>query len=89
VHVDLADAETQARELIAWADGYEETNEANARRVRAFCRNTLDLIDELQAERGARVAMQGNYRRCLDVLSSRIYAAATEPNGDNNLDDGF
>lgn len=75
-HVVLPEAEQRARELWAWADGYQDTNEGHARRCRVVARDVLELIAELDAERSARVAMQENYRRALAVIETRLYAEA-------------
>lgn len=75
--VDLDATASHARELIAWADGYQHLNQDGARRVRAFCNDTLQLVDELHAERSARIAMQTSYRRALHILGQRADEALT------------
>lgn len=72
----------RARELWAWADGYEDTNEAHARRCRLVARDVLDLVRAYEAEQHARVAMQANYERALAVISSRVYAQAVARAGE-------
>lgn len=74
--MDVAAIRQRARELWAWADGYEDTNEAHARRCRLVARDVLDLCKAYEAEQNGRVAMQGNYERALGVIQSRLYAQA-------------
>lgn len=64
---------TRARDLWSWADGYEETNATRAAACRVVARDVLDLIEAYEAEQSGRVAMQANYQRCLDLISSRAY----------------
>lgn len=66
----------RARELWAWADGYEDTNEAHARRCRVVARDVLDLCNAYEAEHDTRVAMQASYERAITVIQSRRYAQA-------------
>jgi hypothetical protein len=73
VSVDVDEVRGRARDLWAWADGYEETNEGHARRCRMVARDVLDLLDAYEDERSGRVAMQSNYQRCLDLIQSRFY----------------
>jgi len=76
--LELAAVEQRARELWAWADGYEDTNEQHARRCRMVARDVLELLPELESERSARVAMQANYHRALAVMETRLYREACE-----------
>ena len=76
--LELGAAEQRARELWAWADGYEDTNEQHARRCRMVARDVLELIPELEAERSGRRAMQENYQRALAVMETRLYREACE-----------
>jgi len=76
--LDVEAIERDAHELIALADGFEASHEAVARRVRAFARDALDLLVAYSGERSGREAMQGNYQRALDVISSRAYATVVE-----------
>jgi hypothetical protein len=70
---DLEAIATRARELWAWADGYEETNAEHARRCRLVARDVGELIDAYQAEASGRRAMQANYERAMGIMSSRAY----------------
>lgn len=86
--IDVDATRARARDLWAWADGYEDTNAGHASRCRLVARDVLDLAEALEAEQGARVAMQENYQRCLDLISSRAYermleAPIVRPNGVN------
>ena len=66
----LADAEAAARDLIAFADGVEDAGHPDlARRSRNVARYTLWLLDQLDAEHSARVAMQKARDQGLEILA--------------------
>jgi hypothetical protein len=70
--VDLDACAARAREFVTFADGLDESGmHDSARRLRLATYDLNDLVDELRAERSARVAMQENYERALEVLSVR------------------
>jgi thiamine monophosphate kinase len=80
--LDLEAAAAKAHALIDFADGLEDAGLAQtARRSRVVARLTLELVDELSAERSARRAMQTNYERCLSVLERRTVKAETSSVG--------
>lgn len=86
--LDLDDFEARLHELAAWADGYEETNEAAARRVRAAVSDAAELLAAYKDEVSLRLAMQANYDRALAVVASRAAqetaAKLPEPAPDSN-----
>jgi hypothetical protein len=70
--VDLDVVVVRAREFQTFADGLDESGmHDSARRLRLAVYDVYELVDELLSERSARVAMQANYERALDVLSVR------------------
>jgi hypothetical protein len=70
--LDLAAAVERAHALTEFAHGLEEAGLIEvARRSRMVARDVLELAEALDAERSARRAMQANYERCMDVLSTR------------------
>jgi hypothetical protein len=63
-----------ARDLILFADGVQEGAGGFpelARRARVAARDVLELAEQLDAERSARVAMQKARDEALDVLRRR------------------
>jgi len=73
---NVDEARERARQLYAWADGYEDTNERHARRCRVVARSLLDVCDAYEAERDGRVAAQANYERALATILSHDFGAA-------------
>lgn len=70
--LDVDACEGRAHELISFTEGLDEAGmHDTARRSRVVARDVLDLVVELRSERSGRVAMQANYKRCLDVLANR------------------
>ena len=70
---DPADLADRLRELRAWADGYQETNEQRARSVRSLINDLEELLVAYADEKRGRIAMQANYERALHVMSTRLY----------------
>jgi hypothetical protein len=88
VTLSLEAIETRARDMFAWADGYEGVDESTARRCRSVARDALDLAQAYRDERQGREAMQRNYQRVLGLLTTRerqqeIEHAADATSGDN------
>jgi hypothetical protein len=70
--LDLDTIEQRAREAISFGDGLEDGGmHQTARRLRLIARDVLELVPALKDERSGRMAMQANYKRCLDVLGQR------------------
>lgn len=65
----------RARQLWAWADGYEDTNEQHARRCRMVARDVIDLCEAYEAEHDGRVQMTSNYKRALATILSHEFGA--------------
>lgn len=71
--LDVDELRRRAADWIAWADGYEETNEQRARLLRALMRDVLELVDAYAEELRGRLVMQGNYERALAVIGAPDY----------------
>jgi hypothetical protein len=75
-------AAEQAAELILFADGFEIAFPDIARRARVVARETIWLVDMLQAERSARAALQTRCDTQQELLGKRVLEAIDrEPNG--------
>ena len=69
-HTREQQAAQHAQELITFADGAEEAGLVDyARRARNVARETLWLVDQLQAERDARKTIQAARDRLLEMVA--------------------
>ena len=73
---DLERMEQRARELAVFCDGIAAGGfESFARRGRVAADDLLRALDELEAERSARVALQEQRDHAVDLLGERAYRA--------------
>jgi HEPN domain-containing protein len=70
--VDLDACAARAHELTTFANGLDDAGmHDSARRLRLSSYDVVELVEELRAEQSGRRAMQANYERALDVLTTR------------------
>jgi hypothetical protein len=74
----LDEARTRAHDVLLRSDYLEDAGLGRlAADARALARCTLKVVDELEAERSARVAMQVARDRCIAILERQAGAALT------------
>lgn len=57
------------QEFIVFCNGLEAGGRVDlARRGRAVARGYIDALQQLESERCARITMQQNYERCLEII---------------------
>jgi hypothetical protein len=78
--VGLAGARERARELVVFCDGFDEGGAYPefARRARLVAGDLVEALDELAAERSARVALQARCETQQAILGKRAYDALKE-----------
>ena len=75
----LADAREHAYDLILFADGVEEAGYPDlARRSRIVSRELLEIANDLDAERSARVAIQKARDEAVGILANQAGEALAE-----------
>ena len=84
--VDVAAVRERAAALVAFAEGLDQAGLTElARRARLAAGDVVELADEVESERSARLAMQTNYARCLNIIGRAAYdsveAAVAEREG--------
>jgi hypothetical protein len=73
------DAERRARDLIVFADGLDDVGlHRLAGRCRVVADDCLRLCVQVAFERAARLKIQADRERCLDLLANRAGQAARE-----------
>jgi hypothetical protein len=79
----LAQAREQAASLLVFLEGAEDAGGAEAgpelrRRSRLLARLALEALDDLESERSARVAIQAQRDRLLQIVGGAAYVDLTE-----------
>jgi hypothetical protein len=76
----LPGARDRARDLVSFCDGFDEGGlyPEFTRRARLVAGDLLDTLDELAAERSARVALQARCETQQAILGKRAYDAFRE-----------
>lgn len=68
----IGDAEQRARELVTFCDGMEDCGfETFARRGRVVADDLLRALERLRSEHAARVKIQEDHERALQLLGNR------------------
>jgi hypothetical protein len=73
-------AAERARDLIVFCDGFDEGGlyPRFTRRARVVARDLIDALDQLDAERSARIAIQAQRDRLLGIVGGAAYLDLTE-----------
>jgi hypothetical protein len=78
--VGVTNVKERARDLIVFCDGFDEAARypGFTRRARAVARDLLDALDQLDAERSARIAIQERAERLQAIVGRRADEACAE-----------